>query len=112
MLSIGVTFVNQTRTRAIKAAHASVAEMSIRASQDSGKLGVFPEIDFGPEVLFYSNRTLCVDSTTPHTMAGLALCSAPPTHIILPSRDLEKVRTRYELTSLAASGAFVYCRID
>ncbi len=112
ILSIGVTFVNQTRTRAIKAAHASVAEMSIRASQDSGKLGVFPEIDFGPEVLFYSNRTLCVDSKTPHTMASLALCSAPPTHIILPSQDLEKVSTRYELTSLATSGSFVYCRID
>lgn len=112
VLSIGVTFINQYRTRAIKAAHASVAEMSVRASRDSGQLGVIPEIDFGPEVLFYSNRTLCVDSETPHTMARLALCSAPPAHIILPSRDLDKLRTSYDLTVLAASGAFVYCRID
>lgn len=112
ILSIGVTFVNQTRTRGIKEAQASVAEMSIRASQDGGRLAVFPEIDFGPEVLFYSDRTLCVDSETPHTMARLALCSAPPAHIILPSRDLDKVRTRYDLTSLAMSGALVYCRID
>jgi 4-amino-4-deoxy-L-arabinose transferase-like glycosyltransferase len=111
-LSIVVTFVNQTRTRGVKAAHSAVAEISIRASQDSGKLGVFPEIDFGPEVLFYSNRKLCVDSETQHTMARLALCADPPAHIILPTRDLDKLRTRYQLTSLATSGAFVYCRID
>ena len=112
ILSVVVTFVNQTRTQPLKAVHESVAELSIRARQDGGKVAVFPEIDFGPEVLFYSNRPLCVDSETQHTMARLALCADPPAHIILPSRDLDKLKTRYALTSLATSGAFVYCRID
>ncbi len=112
VLSVGATVVNQTRLRAIKSAHSSVAELSIRASQDSGTLGVFPEIDFGPETLFYSNRMLCVDPETQHTMARLAICSTPPTDMILPGRDLDKLKARYNLTSLASSGVFVYCRVD
>ena len=42
ILSIGVMFVQQDRSRSLKAAHSSVAEISIRASQDGGTLGVFP----------------------------------------------------------------------
>jgi 4-amino-4-deoxy-L-arabinose transferase-like glycosyltransferase len=112
VLSIVVTFVNQSRTRDLKAAHASIAELSIRASRDGGMIGVFPEIDIGPEVLFYSERQLCVDQETQHTMARLALCPAPPAHIILPSEDLQSQRKRFHLTPLAISGAFAYCRID
>ena len=112
VLGVGVTFVNQTRTRDLKAAHAAIAELSIRASRESGALGVFPEIDFGPEVLFYSNRHLCVDQETQHTMARLALCSAAPAHIILPHQDLERLSAKYHLTLLATSGAFAYCRVD
>jgi len=112
ILSVGVIVIQQNRFRTLKAAHSSLAEISIRASQDSGNLGVFPEIDFGPEVLFYANRTLCVDSETQHTMAPLAICSEPPAHIILPTWDLNKLRTRYQLTPLATSGALVYCRVN
>ena len=112
ILGLGVTFVNQTRTRDLKAAHASIAELSIRASRDSAALGVFPEIDFGPEVLFYSNRHLCVDQETQHTMARLAQCSAPPAHIILPNQDFERLSAQYHMSHLATSGAFAYCRID
>jgi 4-amino-4-deoxy-L-arabinose transferase-like glycosyltransferase len=112
VLGVGVTFVNQTLTRDLKAAHASIAELSIRASRDSGTLGVFPEIDFGPEVLFYSNRPLCVDQETQHTMARLALCAAAPAHIILPSQDFERLSAKYHLIRLATSGGFAYCRVD
>lgn len=112
VLGLGVTFVNQTRNRALKAAQASIAELSVRASADSGPIGVFPEIDFGPEVLFYSNRHVCVVQETQHTMARLALCSAPPAHIILPNKDFERLSAKYHLTPLATSGAFAYCRID
>jgi hypothetical protein len=111
VLSIGVTFVNQTRLQDLKAAHASIAELSIKASRDSGRLGVFPDIDIGPEVLFYSNRQLCVDAETQHTMARMALCSAPPAHMILPSQDLGQ-SAKFHLTPLAISGAFAYCRVD
>jgi hypothetical protein len=52
VLSIVVTFVNQSRTRDLKAAHASIAELSIRASRDGGMIGVFPEIDIGPRFCF------------------------------------------------------------
>ncbi|MEP6820580.1 MAG: hypothetical protein ABJA18_13680 [bacterium] len=103
---------NQTRTQDLKAAHQSIAELSIRARQDTGALGVAPEIDFGPEVLFYSDRKICVDDATQHTMARLALCGTPPTHIILPVQDLERLGARYQLSRLATSGAFAYCRVE
>src|SRR6267143_375739 len=87
-------------------------KLSILASRDSGTLGVFPEIDFGPEVLFYSNRQLCVDQETQHTMALVAVCSSPPAHILLPGRDIKRLTARYHLTPLATLGAFAYCRVD
>jgi hypothetical protein len=112
VLGIAVTIVNQSRTRDLKAAHQSIAELSIRARQDEGRLGVAPEIDFGPEVLFYSDRKICVDQQTQHTMARLALCDAPPAHIILPLKDFERLNAKYQLSRLATSGAFAYCRVD
>lgn len=111
-LGIALTVVNQSRTQDLKAAHQSIAELSVRARQDSGTLGVAPEIDFGPEVLFYSDRKICVDEATQHTMARLALCDAPPAHIILPVQDLERLSAKYQLSEPVISGAFAYCRVE
>ncbi|HEY8188623.1 MAG TPA: glycosyltransferase family 39 protein [Pyrinomonadaceae bacterium] len=112
LLSVVATAINLKQNKANTAAYASVADLSLRAKLDSGAIGVFPEIDIGPEVLFYSDRHLCVDRDTQHTMAPMAQCSTPPEHIILPAQDLEQLRVRYDLTQLATSGAFVYCRAD
>ena len=89
-------------------AHENLAWLARQASHDTGPLGVYPDLEFGPEVLFYSNRKLCSGGS--HTMASMARCF--PTHIIATKAELNVLSTKYKLTAIAESGPFIYLRID
>ncbi|HET6854060.1 MAG TPA: glycosyltransferase family 39 protein [Pyrinomonadaceae bacterium] len=88
-------------------AHEKLVGLARQASNDEGPLGVYPDIDFGPEVRFYSYRRLCAEGD--HTMVSMARCS--PTHIIAWRSDQPSLSTKYALTPVAESGEFVYFRV-
>jgi 4-amino-4-deoxy-L-arabinose transferase-like glycosyltransferase len=85
---------------------AAIAQLSHRASVDAGPLGFYPGLLHGPEILFYSNRPLCVDAPE-HSMGLLARCPVPE-HVIIAA---DEIASFPRITELARSGNFAYCRV-
>jgi 4-amino-4-deoxy-L-arabinose transferase-like glycosyltransferase len=102
LIAIGILF---SLTNGPSKQTLAIAELSHRASMDAGPLGFYPGFNYGPEILFYSNRQLCANAPE-HSMGQLAKCSKPEYAIVAKADILPNS------TELARSGDFVYCRVS
>jgi len=88
--------------------HRPLSDLSKRARMDAGTIAFYPRMNFGPEVLFYSDRELCAD-VHDTSMGRLAKCSEPPDNVIVLRAYISKLHGFTEITS---EGEFVYGTIS
>jgi len=87
----------------------SLAYLGRLASRDAGRLGFYPHLEYGPEILFYSNRVLCADAPE-HSMGQLSQCDTLPQHVIM-SRNDARTLSPAALVEIARAGEFAYYEV-